>query len=130
VRYFDPERSRPGLPPDVAALIDEVGAERVGIQLVNLSPTESRHLIVQAGAFAEHQFTGVTFAEGDRDEVAKSGYRWLRAERVSSEKKIALDAAHFAVELPPSSCIRLEAGMRRFANQPGYGLPWDGEKGR
>ena len=124
VRYFDVEQARPGLPPDVAALVDEVGAEAVGIQLVNLSPTATRRLIVQAGAFGEHQFKGVKFQQGDLDEAAKNGYGWVRAERISTEKKIDLDAAHFSVELPPSSSIRLQANMSRFANQPGYGAPW------
>ena len=101
-----------------------VGAEGVGIQLVNLSPAATRRLIVQAGAFGEHQFKGVKFQQGDLDEAAKNGYGWVRAERISTEKEIDLDAAYFSVELPPSSSIRLQANMSRFANQPSYNLPW------
>ena len=36
VRYFDPDRARPGLPPDVSALVDALASDRVGIQLVNV----------------------------------------------------------------------------------------------
>ena len=39
-----------------AALGDELRADGAGLQLVNLSPSETRNLIVQAGAFAEHEF--------------------------------------------------------------------------
>ena len=51
VRYFDADRLRPGLPLDVAALVDELGSDVVGVQLVNTSRHETRRLIVQAGAF-------------------------------------------------------------------------------
>ena len=109
VRYFDRDRVRPGLPLDVAALVDELTAESVGVQLVNTSRNETRNLIVQAGAFGEHQFTHVRFEEGE------------------GEQKVPLDGKYFAVELPPSTAIRVEAGLRRFSNQPSYALPWHGD---
>ena len=40
VRYFDADRTRPGLPPDVAALVDKLEADSAGIQLVNLNAGE------------------------------------------------------------------------------------------
>ena len=49
--YIDPERGRPGLPADVAALVDTVEPDRTGLQLVNLSATQTRRVIVQAGSF-------------------------------------------------------------------------------
>ncbi len=55
----DSDRWRPGLPLDVAALVDSLAPARAGIQLVNLSASETRCLIVQAGGYDEHSFTGV-----------------------------------------------------------------------
>ena len=55
VRYFDPDRARPGLPRDVSALVDALAPDRVGIQLVNISTSATRTVIVQAGAFGEHR---------------------------------------------------------------------------
>ena len=106
VRYFDPGRRRPGLPPDVAVLVDELKPDKTGIQLVNLSHVESRRLIVQAGAFGEHQFTGVRADEG---------------------AAVPVDSRYLEVELPPSASMRLEAGMARFANKPSYAFPWHGD---
>jgi len=106
VRYFDADRQRPGVPEDVAVLVDELAAERTGIQLVNLSATEDRTVIVQAGAFGEHQFTHVSGDDGDG---------------------IQVDGRHFTVHLPPSTAIRVEAGMARFANDPSYVFPWHGD---
>ncbi len=114
VRYFDQDRARPGLPRDVAALVDTLEPDGAGIQLVNLNRTETRNLIVQAGAFGEHQFTEVRFQEAGQNDP--------------SERTIPVDARYFAVQLPPSTTIRLDAGMRRFVNQPSYAFPWHGDK--
>ncbi len=110
VRYFDAQRRRPGLPQDVAALVDLLQPERVGVHLVNLSLTESRDLIVQAGAFGEHLFTELKYAGA------------------AGETSHAVNARHFAVRLPPSTAIRLDLGMRRFAQRPSYAFPWHGER--
>ena len=114
VRYFDPDRARPGVPEDVAALVAKLESDVVGVQLVNLSRTETRNVIIQAGAFGEHQFTTVQFQETNG--------------RSSSERTVPVDAKFFAVELLPSRTIRLEIGMRRFANSPSYAFPWHGDK--
>jgi hypothetical protein len=101
VRYFDRDRNRPGLPPDVAALVEQLEANRVVIRLVNLNVFEGRNVVVQAGAFGEHSFTQVNGAP--------------------------VNGKYFAVELPPATEIRLEAGLRRFANRPSYAFAWTGE---
>ena len=106
VRYFDVDRARPGLPQAVAAFVDELKPSKASIQLVNLSRDETRNLIVQAGAFAEHQFTEIRY----------------------DEKVVPVDTKYFAVELPPSTSIRIEAGMRRFVNDPSYAFPWHGDE--
>ena len=33
----------------------------------------------------------------------------------------------FVVELPPSTAIRIDAGMNRYVNKPSYAFPWHGE---
>ena len=111
-RYFDPDRARPGLPQDVAALVDEVKADHAGIHLVNTSTTETRNVIVQAGAFGEHQFTDLRHQAVDGGEP--------------SAIVVSVNAKHFAVQLPPLTSIRVVAGMRRFANRPSYAFPWHG----
>ena len=127
VRYYDRDNARPGLPRDVAALVDKLGADAVGIQLVNLSNTETRNAIVQAGAFGEHQFTGLKYRSMNQEELRQNPYLWLRSEREYTKKEIPVDGKYFAVELPPSTSVRLEVGMRRFVNNPSYAFPWHGE---
>ena len=127
VRYYDRDNARPGLPKDVAALVDKLGSDVVGIQLVNLSRTETRNAIVQAGAFGEHQFTGLKYRSMNQEELRQNPYLWLRSEREYAEKEISVNGKYFAVELPPSTSVRLEVGMRRFVNNPSYAFPWHGE---
>ena len=105
VRYFDADRVRPGLPLDVAALVDSLGADSAGVQLVNLSMSETRNLIVQAGAFAEHEFVAVAH----------------------SDQTVPVGSKYLAVELPPGTSIRLDLAMRRYAHQPTYAFPWHGD---
>jgi hypothetical protein len=56
VRYFDPVKQRAGLPEDVAALVEKFDAESVTLTLVNTNQVSPRTVVVQAGAYAEHQF--------------------------------------------------------------------------
>ena len=64
LRYFDPDRQRAGVPEDVAALVSELSDTRTTVTLVNLHPSEPRTVIVQGGAYGEHQLVSV--ARGDR----------------------------------------------------------------
>ncbi len=102
VRYFDPERRRPGVPPDVAALVDRVSGDGIRVTLVNVNPVEPRTVILEAGMFGEHQFTEVS-QEGDR---------------------VPVNARLFQVRLRPGTTATLELAMRRYSNQPTYAFPW------
>ena len=126
MRDFDAYEKRPGLPADVAALVDEVAADRVGVELVNLSASQARRVVVQAGAFGEHQFADVAYAEESREGLARHAGLWLREERPWEQKRVAVDARHFSVELPPATSIRLGCHLRRFAHAPSCALPWGG----
>jgi len=95
LRYFDPVRRRAGLPEDVAALIERISADSVTVTLVNINPVEPRDVILQAGAYAEHQFTAPH------------------------------NARAITVHLAPGAGGRLTLAMKRYANQPTAAFPWD-----
>ena len=94
LRYFDPVRRRSGLPEDVAALVEKISGDSVTVSLVNINQVEARDVIVQAGAYGEHQFT------------APQNTRWI------------------TVRLEPGSGDRFSFGMKRYANQPTLAFPW------
>ena len=102
LRYFDPQGKRSGVPPDVAALVDRITPDEVGVQLVNLHPSQARSVIIQAGLFGEHVFTRVRYREFEAP----------------------VDRKHLNIRLRPGSVTRLTIGMRRWVNAPTYAFPW------
>ncbi|MBI2824182.1 MAG: hypothetical protein HYX69_05805 [Planctomycetia bacterium] len=103
VRYFDPETHRAGLPEGVAALVERLSADAVTVTLVNVDPVQPRSLIVQGGAYGEHQIA--TAAIGDREE--------------------RVDRPWVAVRLEPGCGAQLVLGTKRYVNRPTLAQPWD-----
>lgn len=60
VRYFDARLRRPGLPEDVAVIVSSIDPGATVVTLVNRAGVGSRSLVLQAGAFAEHDIGWVT----------------------------------------------------------------------
>jgi len=92
------------VPPDVAALVDTLTADMIGVTLVNCSPIESRTVTIQGGAYGEHQIVTVSDGTATR----------------------AVDARAFTVRLSPGTGARLQLNMRRYANPPTLDFPWSG----
>ena len=123
LRYFDYNRKRPGLPKDTAALVETLEANRTVVRLVNLSPFETRDMVVQGGAFGEHQFTDVRYTYRTSDYPgATVDYA---APLVTEDTRTAsVGANHLRVVLPPATEITLELGTMCFANQPSATRSW------
>jgi hypothetical protein len=119
LRYFDAERDRPGLPPDVAALVDTVEPSRAAVTLVNLSPYESREVIVQAGGLSEHVFETVSFERTDTPYPGTLGDYAAQVPKVE-QTTTEINDSRLCVELPPGTRIRLDFSMKRYAKRPSY----------
>ena len=102
VRYFDPERRRPGLPDDVAALVERMTSDETVLTLVNVSPIHSHRVIVQAGSYGEHQFTTAA----------------------TDSTTMNVNGKHVEVLLEPGTGARIKLGTKRYVNQPTLALPW------
>jgi hypothetical protein len=125
VRYYDFECHRPGLPPDVAALVEQIEADYIIVSLVNLSVFDQRSLLIQAGAFGEHQFLSATFEQRISDYPGVQGPGGYAAPALKTDNQtLVVDDNLLRVELPPATQIRLKLGIRRFVNPPSYSLPW------
>jgi hypothetical protein len=103
LRYFDADKRRPGLPEDVAALVEKLDAEEAVVSLVNVNQLDPRTVIVQGGAYGEHLVapvdpTGATAMVG---------------------------VPHFQVRLAPGAGGKLTLRFKRHANQPTLALPWN-----
>ena len=103
LRYFDPVRKRAGVPEDVAALVSALGDRRTVVTLVNVNPTIARTVVVQAGAYAEHQIESV----------------------VVNGRTVPAGARDVTVQLAPGAGATLTLAMRRYVNTPTAAFPWD-----
>jgi hypothetical protein len=126
LRYFDPVRSRPGLPPDVAALVTKIEADRAVVQLVNINPFEPRDVIVQAGTFGEHQFTRVNYQVRTSPGSLQPSH-FARAPIRVADRFVDVNRRFFLVHLEPGTGQTLEMGMKRFVNRPTYAFPWQSD---
>jgi hypothetical protein len=100
MRYFCAETGRPGLPEGVAALVTRLEQDRVTVELVNTDLFARRRVIIQGGAYGEHQILAVTV-----------------------EQPLPVNRAFFEVDLGPGSGATLAIEMRRYANTPRYAFP-------
>lgn len=123
LRYFDPQRKRPGLPADVAALVSKLEAARTVVTLVNLSPFKSRTILLQAGGFGEHHFETVRYTNQSREDVNKiNDYDMPTVAHTVTEATV--NDKYLQVELPPATQIELDIQTTRYVHEPSYRWPW------
>ncbi|MBO9547043.1 hypothetical protein [Caulobacter sp.] len=104
LRWFDPERRRAGIPPDVSALVEKLGEDETVVTLVNTNQVAARTVTVQGGAYAEHQILSAAVGEGPAS---------------------AVDSSAFTLRLAPGAGARLTLKMKRYTNAPTLTFPWD-----
>ncbi len=102
LRYFDPERKRAGLPEDVGALVSRLSDTRTVVTLVNLNPRQRRTVIVQGGAYGEHELVAATVGG----------------------KTTRVGGPLLTVDLSAASGAVLTLDMKRYVNTPTVKLPW------
>ncbi len=102
VRYFDPGLRRPGLPADVAALVESLTADETILTLVNVSPIHPRRVVVQAGGYGEHEFTTA----------------------IADKTTLAVNGRYLEVRLDPGAGARIRLGTKRYAHPPTLAWPW------
>lgn len=121
LRYLDPGKRRPGLPADVAALVEKVRDGGIEFQLVNVSASTVREVTVQSGMYGQDEFQSIEYTvrtDRDSDQPQHSLIAPVRASR----RTAAVNAPWFRVRIPPSSGIRIKAAVKRFTRQPSYRL--------
>ena len=122
IRYFDLDRRQAGLPQGVAALVTGIGPDSMTVELVNTNLFEKRRVILQGGAYGEHQIADVSYQAATSGWVAGSDPP--DADAIES-RTTNIDATFFQVDLEPGAGTILEIRMKRFASPPRYAFPWD-----
>ncbi|MFE5408281.1 hypothetical protein [Microbacterium sp. NPDC056569] len=102
VAYEDADRRRPGLPPDVAALVTGLDGDRIELELVNLSSTSARRVRVRPSRFGQQQVAAVV-SRGERDaDWPGRSTAYLATAGSPVAHTADVDAEDVIVELPPS----------------------------
>ncbi len=128
VRYFDGDRKRAGLPPDVAALVTHIEKDLIELEVVNLNAFEPRQLVIQGGAYGEHCFDSVVFTQVADVQPPVRDIRNPRSgmiEQALFENSKALNARAFTVNLAPGSGSKLSIKISRYTSKPSFDFPWD-----
>lgn len=144
LRYFDADAGRIGLPNEVAALVTKITKDETWVELVNTSITQTRRVILLAGAFGEHQFESVTqqsesidpkhgdrFVDGYEQAIytgdksalliypgSRRAYGSPELHEISVTTEVNKNS--FAVELPANSSAKLRIKMTLNANKPKF----------
>ena len=78
-------------------------ADSVTVSLANVSQVEPRTVLLQGGAYGEHQF--LTASDG--------------------KTETPVNGSCLTVRLEPGCGTRLRLAMKRFANPPTLSFPWE-----
>ena len=104
LRYFDPEAPPRRPAARMWRCWSMAGAPTASpLTFVNISPSEARSVIVQGGAYGEHQIVAVSDGKDARRSMRPS----------------------FPLRLAPGAGARLTIRMKRFANDPTLSFPWE-----
>jgi len=104
LRYFDPLARRPGLPAGVAALVTRMTADETEVTLVNVDQLKERVVVVQTGAYGEHEITDVAVGEG---------------------KAVPVECGGVRVRLAPGAGGPLKLRLKRYAHPPTFAFPFE-----
>ena len=94
------------------------------ITLVNLSAARTRTVVVQAGAYAEHDIETAGYTR------AAPGWAGQHTEYISHDvevtgREIAVGGPWLEVELPPGTEVMLTLRLRLRVRVPAARTPWD-----
>ncbi len=115
--YEDLDRGRAGLPQDVAALVTSLAQDRIEVELVNLSATRTRRLLIRASRFGEHRLQQVESHGEDGGDYPGPSTAETSRPGVPVSSSAEVDGA-VKVTLLPSHRTRLTLATTRSTQRP------------
>lgn len=115
--YGDADAGRPGLPPDVAALVDAVGAEAISVHLANLSPGQQRRVVVQAGSFGGNRIDEVVASVTEGSHPG-SPTAYAVPSPTATTSTTVVGGERFEVVLPPGRQVHLTLRITARTHAP------------
>ncbi|WP_223628992.1 hypothetical protein [Microbacterium sp. EST19A] len=110
----DELKGRPGLPPDVGALVRRADEDAISLELVNPGD-EPREVRLTAGGFGEDRIDSVAFDAGS--DYPGSPLVYAIPEPTVTWRAEEVDDSSLVLSLPPRTRITLELAITRRANR-------------
>jgi hypothetical protein len=95
------------------------------VELVNLDPEDERHVIVQAGAFAEHTIEDVRYTACEDGSWLGDLYDYGHGDPAVTERRADVRGPWLSVRLPASTRVRLTLNLAMRTRKPSYDGPFD-----
>jgi len=118
VVYEDPDGGRPGLPPDVAALVSRLDDDDIDVALVNTSTTRTRRVTVCASRFGERRLAGVTVRTESGGQYPGRSTAYAATPGTPHVLSRDLDSDTVEVELRPAHRVDLTLHTARSGAAP------------
>ncbi|WP_127691805.1 hypothetical protein [Sphingobium algorifonticola] len=109
LRYFDPVRRRPGLPPTLSALVHDASPTSVTVTLVNLDDQHVSEVVIQGGGFGEHHIVRMD-ADTESGTITRD-----------------VGASHATLTIAAGATVTVKLTVERYAAPPSYMAPWQRE---
>ena len=90
------------MPEGVAALVERISDNQTTLSLINTDQVKYRRLVIQGGAYGEHNILSVA----------------------AGNEKLPVGESSFVVSLAPGSGDKLVLDMERYVNRPSFSFPW------
>ena len=91
------------------------------MRLVNLSPTQTRTMLIQAGGFGENRIVAASYDVRTSD-YPGSNKTYAAPPLETESTTTSIDDRCLSVVLPPASEIILDLAMECHVNQPTYAV--------
>lgn len=118
IDYADAERGRPGLPPDIAALVERLEPQTIAVRLVNTSTTRARRVRILPGRFSRRTIASAALvAEAAGTYPGPSG-AYAAPMSAPATEILACDDGVLEIALDPAHEARITLTLTRTESAP------------
>lgn len=122
VSYDDVDRGRPGLPPDVAALVTSIDGDEIALELVNLSNRDTRNVRIRPGRFGERNIRSIRSTGESPSAYPGSPVAYTSVPGDTISREIDIDAPAVVVALAPAHRAQLVLRIAEATRPPRHQL--------
>ncbi len=118
IDYADADRARPGLPPDVSALVERLEPSSITVHLVNTSTTRARRVRILPGRFSRHAIASADLVAEDPDAYPGPSGAYAAGPPTTTTMTVPCPDGVLEIVLAPAHGTRLTLTLTRTESAP------------